>query len=134
MKLEKDLSVFVGNKIREFRKKKKLTQKELGDLIGKKFNTVSNYETGTISPEQDALFALAKALDVSVDDFFPPLSDNSEKSLDRVIELSDDELDLADLDFIKKLIQEAKTLQGDERKRFWDNIGLAVEFFNKKDK
>lgn len=128
-KRENELSIFVGKKIREFRKKKGFTQKDLGRMIDKKDNTISNYETGTISPEQDALFALSRALEVSIDDFFP-LSDD-DKTLDHAISISESNMDLTDMDFLNNLILHAKTLDGDERKRFINNIKLAVEFFDK---
>ncbi|WP_080147002.1 LexA family protein [Marinilactibacillus piezotolerans] len=66
------LNNFIGNKIRHYRKMKKMTQEELGNLIGTKKATISNYETGYRSPNQDVLFDLAEALDVSINDLFPP--------------------------------------------------------------
>jgi repressor LexA len=68
---KKDLPIYVGNKIREYRKLKKLTQKQLGERIGVKHNTISSYESGTNAPEQDMLFALAEQLDISINDLFP---------------------------------------------------------------
>ncbi|WP_200416315.1 helix-turn-helix domain-containing protein [Virgibacillus salexigens] len=128
---EKDLAVYVGNKIREFRKKKKLTQKELGDIIGVKHNTISNYETGTISPEQDALFLLSRALDISIDDLFPHSDEDND--LEKALSLSDD-MDLNDMDFLNKLIKQTKSLKGEERKKFIDNIRFAVEYFDRTNK
>ncbi|MEC5422072.1 helix-turn-helix transcriptional regulator [Virgibacillus sp. C22-A2] len=122
------LSQYVGNKIREYRKKQKLTQKELGDKIGVKHNTISSYESGTVSPEQDSLFALSRALEVKVDDFFPA-RDDSLGNLDRAIELSNEDLNLDELGFLNDLLLQVNTLEGEERKRFWDNIKFAVEFY-----
>lgn len=129
---EKELAVYVGKRIRYFRKKKGLTQKELGELIGRTHNTVSNYETGTISPEQDALFAISRALDCTLDDLFP--LGEGDDSLDRAVSLSDDDLDFEDLEFLNKLIRKAKTLKGDERRRFISNIKVAVELFDEGNK
>lgn len=69
---KKDLSRYVGNKIREYRKRKRLTQKQLGERIGVKHNTISSYESGTNEPEQDMLFAIAEHLGISINDLFPP--------------------------------------------------------------
>lgn len=126
---DKELATYVGSKIKECRKKKKLTQRELGNLIDKSDNTISNYETGAIAPSQDALFALAKALEVKVDDFFPGTT--ADGYLNQAASDSNNDLDLSDLNFLKQLENHAKTLNSVDRKRLIDNIKLAVEFFNK---
>lgn len=72
--MKKDISKFVGGKIRSFRKKKGLTQKGLGEKVGVKHNTISSYENGTNEAEQNVLFSIANELGVSINDFFP--SDN----------------------------------------------------------
>ncbi len=125
------LAIYVGKKIREYRKKKGLTQKELGEKIGVKHNTISNYETGAASPEQDALFALSRALDVKVDNFFPS---GEGSQLDQAVQISNENFDVTDLDFLNKLIRQAAALNGDDRKRFMDNIRFAVEYFDKANK
>jgi transcriptional regulator with XRE-family HTH domain len=122
------LSKYVGNKIREFRKKKNLTQKELGAKIGVKHNTVSMYESGTISPEQDMLFALSEALDISVDELFPPRT--GEDSLETVLNKNEN-LDFEDTVFLKQLIDKVNSLSGEEREKFMDSIRMGVEYFNK---
>lgn len=66
-----DVRSYTANKIKEYRKLKRMTQKELGEKIGVKHNTVSGYENGTNEPEQDILFKIAAALDVSINDLFP---------------------------------------------------------------
>jgi len=66
-----DVRSYTAGKIREYRKLQKMTQKELGEKIGVKHNTVSGYENGTNEPEQDILFKIAAALNVSINDLFP---------------------------------------------------------------
>ena len=68
---ERKLSLYIGSKIKHFRKKGKITQEELGKKIGVKNNTISAYERGAISTDQDVLFKLADALDISINDLFP---------------------------------------------------------------
>lgn len=70
--MKKDIKIFVANKIREYRKMHGLTQRELGDKVGVKHNTISGYESGINEPEQDLLFKIANALEISVNDLFPP--------------------------------------------------------------
>lgn len=73
---EKDLSYFVGSKIKDLRKKNNITQSELGRMLNVKNNTISAYERGVISTDQDVLFKLADIFKVSIDDFFPNATNN----------------------------------------------------------
>lgn len=72
-----NLPKYIGDKIRYYRTEKKLTQDELGEKIGVKKATISNYETGYRTPKQDTLFELANILGVKIDDLFPNPNDNS---------------------------------------------------------
>ena len=102
-----DIRQYVSNKIRVYRKMRGLTQKELGNKIGVKHNTVSWYENATNEAEQDILFKIANALEISINDLFPPtissislteqetkhlkiyrkLNDNNKKEIDGIIKL-----------------------------------------------
>lgn len=62
--------MIIGNAIKEARKKKGLSQSELADLSGLNRNSIYNYETGKREPRIDALVAIAKALEISIDYFF----------------------------------------------------------------
>lgn len=66
-----DIRKYTSTKIKEYRKQRGLTQKELGDLVGVKHNTISGYENGTNEPEQDILFKIASALHISINELFP---------------------------------------------------------------
>ena len=72
-----DVRSYTANKIKEYRKLKRMTQKELGAKIGVKHNTVSGYENGTNEPEQDLLFRIANALEISINDLFPETTSQS---------------------------------------------------------
>ena len=54
--------------LKEARLAKKLTQKELGDMIGKKLTTISSYELGTRTPSVEVARQIAVALDISLDE------------------------------------------------------------------
>ena len=73
---DKNITKYIARRIKYYRDQKGLTQKELGEKVGIKHNTISSYENGTNKPNQDTLFAIAKALDVSIDDLFPPTQDS----------------------------------------------------------
>lgn len=54
--------------IREYRKKKGLTMKQLGEAIGVSESSISLYETGKRTPDIDLLMSMADVLGVSVTD------------------------------------------------------------------
>lgn len=55
----------IGNRIRQYREKKKLTQKQLADMIGVSNSRVSNWEKGINRPDADIIADICRALDVS---------------------------------------------------------------------
>ena len=72
----KELATFIGSKIREYRKQKGMTQTELADKLNISKQTVSKYEKGVIKANQDTLFLLSDIFSISVNDFFPPTTEN----------------------------------------------------------
>lgn len=61
-----DFPCFVGAKIREIRLRNKLTQTQLGKLLGVSGVAVMRYEKGTRQPNLQMLFKLSEALDVPI--------------------------------------------------------------------
>lgn len=133
-KNELKLATFVGDKIKYHRKNKNLTQKQLGEKIGKSDNTISNYEKGFISPSQDALFSLARALGVSVDDFFPPIEQSKDSFLQHAEKMMDGELTIEDMQFLRELIKKTLSMNKKDRENFLDAIKFTVEYHNKVNK
>lgn len=66
------------NNIRNLRKRKGLTQQELGDAIGVTKPTISNYESGKRQLTADILQKLAQFFGVSTDEILGRAGDNSE--------------------------------------------------------
>lgn len=56
-----------GNRLRQLRKEKRLTQQQLAELIGVKNSVISFYEVGERIPSPDVLRKLALALHVTAD-------------------------------------------------------------------
>jgi transcriptional regulator with XRE-family HTH domain len=54
-------------RIKQLRLEKKLTQKELGDIIGVAHNAIANYEIGGRSPDYSILSKLADYFECTVD-------------------------------------------------------------------
>lgn len=62
-----EVSKLFAVRIRELRKSKKLTQRELGELIGSKKSVINNWELRGSIPHASILCQLADYFDVSVD-------------------------------------------------------------------
>ena len=60
----------IGNKIRELRKQRGITQEQLADCVGVSFQAVSKWETGIALPDITLAPALASYFGVSMDDLF----------------------------------------------------------------
>jgi transcriptional regulator with XRE-family HTH domain len=54
----------IGNAIKKARKEKKLTQKQLGDIIGKAESTIRKYENGSIEIPNSVLTEIGRVLGV----------------------------------------------------------------------
>lgn len=60
----------LGNSIKELRKSKKMTQKQLSELTGLKQNTISNHENGNRNLDERDIRVYAKALGVEPQQLF----------------------------------------------------------------
>ncbi|HFI0135563.1 TPA: XRE family transcriptional regulator [Streptococcus suis] len=91
---EKELAIYIGQQIKNYRKQIGLTQKELAEKLGMGHTTVANYEKGFRSPKKDTLFDLADVFGVSIDDLFPQRATTAPNSLieqisDKVVQLTE---------------------------------------------
>ncbi len=62
--------LILKNNLKEIRNEKKLSQKELADLVGVSRNTISSIETGQYQPTAKLALTLAIALDKKFEDIF----------------------------------------------------------------
>jgi len=59
------------NRLKEIRRKRKLTAFQLGNAVGVRETTIYRYESGDLLPRLDVMQALAMALDSTLDELFP---------------------------------------------------------------
>lgn len=90
------LVVDLGDKIRNLRTSKNMTQKELSDRLGVSKSIISSYESGARYPSFDVLIKLARVFHVSTDYLL-----GLEKK--RVLDVSD--LTNTEIEAIEKLIE-----------------------------
>ncbi|WP_449461340.1 XRE family transcriptional regulator [Streptococcus suis] len=85
------LALYIGQKIKYYRKANKLTMEELGNKLHIGKSTIANYEKGFRTPRQKTLFALADVFGVSIDDFFPYSESNQKNNIDSdIVTLAND--------------------------------------------
>ncbi|MEM7743685.1 MAG: helix-turn-helix transcriptional regulator [Pseudomonadota bacterium] len=72
------VDVHVGQRVRQRRWMVGMTQQQLGNRVGIKFQQIQKYETGTNRISASRLWDIASALDVKVDFFFEGLAGGSE--------------------------------------------------------
>lgn len=64
-----------GKRLRIYRKRQKLSQQVLGQIINKPQTTISDWETGKLLPDIGEVVKIAVALDVKVTDLLDVTSD-----------------------------------------------------------
>src|ERR1700760_4341166 len=70
------VDVLVGSRIRLLRKRRKMSQAELGKALGVTFQQIQKYENGKNRVGASRLHMVAGALDVSISDLFDGLSED----------------------------------------------------------
>ncbi|MCH5273200.1 MAG: helix-turn-helix transcriptional regulator [Lachnospiraceae bacterium] len=61
---------YIGEKIKELRRKNDMTQEKLADYLGVTYQTVSKWETGITSPDLSLIVPLARLFKVTTDELF----------------------------------------------------------------
>lgn len=108
-----DLAVYIGEKIKYFRKTHNWTQSQLGEKVGLAKSTVANYEKGFRTPQQDKLFDIADVLGISVSDLFPETRNNQTMIIDSInetLKLLDDERKESVYVYAKEQLEEQKNV------------------------
>jgi len=78
----------VGRRVREFRKRKKLTQAQLAEKINKTVEMVCHLENGTASTKISTLYDICEALDIQPHQLFTNLYDfEADKMYPELVEL-----------------------------------------------
>ena len=57
---------YMNNRIRELRKKKGITMKQLGEVVDLAESTISQYETGKREPDNETLLKISEYFEVTV--------------------------------------------------------------------
>ena len=87
---KKEIGVVIGENIKRYRLQNGWTQQELGAKIGISKNAIGNYEKGFRSPKKDTMFDLANAFNISIDDLFPPIQNDSSSNVSQIQSIYDE--------------------------------------------
>lgn len=63
----------IGSRLKNLRLKRKLTQKDLGERVGRSRSTIAMYEAGTSTPSFETVCKLVAALGASIETFSKPV-------------------------------------------------------------
>lgn len=105
----------IGEKIREIRKSKKLTQKELAVKAGINKNSIARYEQGKVSPTETLIRKIAQALDIYPSELLENVSNENH-------ELNSDEKQEFNMSFWGTVVDNAKKLAASEKSEEIDLI------------
>ena len=108
-------------RIRDLRKRKKLTMKQLGQVIGVAESTISLYESGKRQPDNDTLQKFADYFDVSVDYLLGRTDDINQKTGEENITFDD---------FTYAMYNESKELTDEDKQAL---LGMARLLKKKKE-
>jgi transcriptional regulator with XRE-family HTH domain len=77
----------IGNKIKEYRENKKMTQKDIAEILEVEPGTVSKYESGTLEPNIESLKRLAETFEITVDELINEENEKFDVSKINVLEV-----------------------------------------------
>ena len=126
---DKELAIYIGAKIKEFRLKRNLTQKELAKLVSVGDTTIANYEKGFRSPKKDTMFDLANAFNISIDDLFPPIQNSSSSNTSQIQSIYDELTPLRQnkvLNYAEKQLKE----QRNEEETKINEVSEAIQLYS----
>ena len=128
--------MYIAENIKLLRKRNKMSQEELGSSIGKTKGAVSSYEKSATYPSVEALVAIARLFELSVDDLLltdlrnempsKPKANTSQKSLSEkdklalMLEMQKNEITLLKAQ-LEDLHQDKK-LHQDQIQKLWDLV------------
>ena len=112
------LDVHVGKRIRHRRWMVGMTQQQLGEIVGIKFQQIQKYETGMNRVSASRLWDIAAALDVPINFFFEGIEDGA-NSVDSLVEESARGDLLADKEALE-LVRSYYSIPEQQRRRLFD--------------
>jgi transcriptional regulator with XRE-family HTH domain len=128
------LSIF-GSRLKLIRIEQNLQQKDIAKLLNMGVSTISNYETGTSSPDIEKLTRISKLLNVSTD-YLLGLSElkNSNLSISEALlsqEIKNNNINIYDIEYLKKMKKDFNGLPEDIKiiNKAFEILNLSIKDF-----
>jgi transcriptional regulator with XRE-family HTH domain len=112
------VDVHVGKRVRHRRWMVGMTQQQLGDIVGIKFQQIQKYETGMNRISASRLWDIAQALDVSISFFFEGFDSDETTEAPATHEVQRGDL-LADKEALE-LVRSYYSIPEAQRRRLFD--------------
>ena len=119
----------IGDRIKEYRKKHKFTQRDLADKVNVSPQVISNWERNYTTPDSDDIFRLARVFEILVDELSPEKQESNKamknNDFDSLSEINRILTDLGVTDFFMHNIEDWKDLtpeQVDELRRDFESF------------
>jgi len=113
------VDVHVGKRVRHRRWMVGMTQQQLGDIVGIKFQQIQKYETGMNRISASRLWDIAQALDVSISFFFEGFEDEAAPAAHTTADLPERGDLLADKEALE-LVRSYYAIPEAQRRRLFD--------------
>lgn len=78
------VDVFVGDRIKHFRGLRGITQKQLGEKVGVRFQQVQKYETGMSRISASRLYLVCEAFGITIPEFFAEFYEKEGRKIRKV--------------------------------------------------
>lgn len=117
-----------GERLRNARKSRKISQDELAKVIDVSKGTISNYENGVSFPNEEKLIKISERLNVSFDYLLGRI-DDPDVTLEEYINKRSEEEDIIGLHFSK---EELKSLSKEKIDSIIDFVNYQIESEKKK--
>lgn len=121
---------FIGEQIKVLRKEKGMTQKELGEMLGLKNNSISAIERGVNNFSSDMIFKLSAIFNVRADDLFPPLDiqDDPNDDIFRYA-IRNTNLEAKDVLMFREIIEKTNFMTESQKKKYIENLLFVANYF-----
>lgn len=80
------MEIGIGDKIRQLRKKNRMTQEQLADMVGISFQAISKWENNIALPDITMLPKLARIFGISIDEFFSYHQEEIQKNIQSYVD------------------------------------------------